>query len=174
MPTTMPHAVQFYQDDVFLIESVSDFIKSGLEENATVIIVATESHRKDLQRSFEDSRPGMFETKVMFFDASEMLSIFMRDGWPNKTLFVHEVGRIVQQAALNGPVRIFGEMVALLWAQGNVRAAIRLEELWNDLATQYRFSLLCAYPKSGFSNQKDNDYFLQVCQTHTHVHTSNR
>ena len=37
-------------------------------------------------------------------------------------------------------------MVALLWHQGNVAAAIELETLWNDLAEDRRFSLLCAYP----------------------------
>ena len=37
----------------------------------------------------------------------------------------------------------FGEMVALLWAEGNHAAAIRLEELWNDLQkVAFIFTLL--------------------------------
>jgi hypothetical protein len=94
----------------------------------------------------------------------------MVDGWPNETQFTSTVGRLVQRAALTGPVRIFGEMVAVLWAEGKTRAAIRLEELWNELASQHAFSLLCAYPMSAFPDQKDNLSFLQVCQTHTHVY----
>jgi hypothetical protein len=106
----------------------------------------------------------------MFYDAEATLATFMRDDWPNKTLFTKEMGLILQQAALTGPVRVFGEMVAILWAQGKVRAAIRLEELWNDLAKDQEFSLLCGYPKSTFSNLKDNELFRQVCGTHSHVH----
>ncbi len=170
MPT-MPHAVQFYQDDVFLIESVSAFIKSGLEEGATVIILATEHHRKELQRSLDQADPPLLATQVMFFDATAMLSTIMRDNWPSKMLFMREVGHMVQRAALKGPVRIFGELVAVLWAQGDGRAAIRLEELWNELAKEHTFSLLCAYPTWAFSDQKDADSLRQICQTHTHVHT---
>ena len=45
-------------------------------------------------------------------------------------------------------LRAFGEMVALLAADGMADAAVRLEELWNRLAATHHFSLLCAYPTS--------------------------
>ncbi|MEO7861228.1 MAG: hypothetical protein ABIU05_12435, partial [Nitrospirales bacterium] len=57
-----------------------------------------------------------------------------------------------------------------LWAGGRSREAIRLEELWNELATRHTFSLLCGYPMSGFPDQKDHLSYLQVCHAHTHVH----
>jgi len=41
-------------------------------------------------------------------------------------------------------------MVALLWTQGKQEDALRLEELWNDLARTLPFSLLCAYPMAAF------------------------
>ena len=44
------------------------------------------------------------------------------------------------------PISAFGEMVAILWSKGNAEAAIRLEQLWNDLAQIHFFSLRCAYP----------------------------
>ena len=161
---------RFYNDDVFLIDAVSAFITAGYKENATIIVVATEKHRQDLRNIFRDSGNLGIEAKVVHIDASELLSTFMVDGWPNEIQFTSKVGRIIQEAALTGPVRIFGEMVAVLWAEGNTRAAIRLEELWNEIATNQAFSLLCAYPLSDVSAQKDNASFLQVCQHHTHVH----
>jgi CheY-like chemotaxis protein len=163
------HEVQFYPDDVFLIEAVSSFVKTSLYEGAMVIIIATEHHRKALQDLINFSYP-IHESRAVFYDAEATLATFMRDDWPNKTLFTKEMGLILQQAALTGPARVFGEMVAVLWAQGKLRAAIRLEELWNDLAREQEFTLLCGYPKSAFSNPKDNDLFLQVCRPHTHVH----
>ena len=42
---TISHAVQFYNDDVFLIGAVSAFIRAGYKENATTIVVATEKRR---------------------------------------------------------------------------------------------------------------------------------
>ncbi|MEO6308272.1 MAG: MEDS domain-containing protein [Nitrospiraceae bacterium] len=167
---SMPHAVQFYQDDVGLIEAVAAFIKAGYEENATIIVVATETHRADLRITFQDSGITGIEDRVRHYDATDLLSAFMVDGWPNHTRFTATVGRIVQQAALAGPVRIFGEMVAVLWAEGQTRAAIRLEELWNELATRHAFSLLCAYPIAGFPDQKADLAILRVCHTHSHVY----
>lgn len=166
----MPHAVQFYQDDVGLIEAVAAFIKAGYEENATIIVVATETHRADLRNTWQNSGHPGIEDRVRHYDATDLLSAFMVDGWPNHTRFISTVGRIVQQAALTGPVRIFGEMVAVLWAEGQTRAALRLEELWNELATRHAFSLLCAYPIAGFPDQKIDLAILRVCHTHTHVH----
>jgi hypothetical protein len=95
----------------------------------------------------------------------------MVDGWPNETRFTSKVGRIVQQAALKGPVRIFGEMVAVLCAEVKMKAAIRLEELWNELAAKHEFALLGGYPISSFQDQNDES-FHQVCRTHTYVRTS--
>jgi hypothetical protein len=149
---------------------VAAFIKAGYEENATIIVVATETHRADLRNTWQNSGHPGIEDRLLHNDATDLLSAFIVDGWPNQARFISTVGRIVQQAALTGPVRIFGEMVAVLWAEGQSRAAIRLEELWNELATRHAFSLLCAYPIAGFPDQKIDLAILRVCHTHRHVH----
>jgi anti-sigma regulatory factor (Ser/Thr protein kinase) len=66
-------------------------------------------------------------------------------------------------------VRVFGEMVALLWQEGNVPAAISLESLWNRLARVQRFSLLCAYPTTSLTDAGDLDAVRQVCNVHSEV-----
>ena len=48
-------------------------------------------------------------------------------------------------------IRAFGEMVAILWAQGNDGATVRLEHLWNKFSQKAQFCLFCAYPKAGFT-----------------------
>lgn len=165
------HLVQFYESDAFLAESVRDFIVAGFERGEAAVIVATKEHRVaidelleatdfDLQRLRNDGRYALL-------DANETLSRFMVDGEPERALFSAAVGSQVAHAAQSGNgVRIFGEMVALLWAKGNVAGAIRLEELWNELAQAHPFSLLCAYPLSGF---EDAESFRAVCSTHTRV-----
>jgi PAS domain S-box-containing protein len=81
------------------------------------------------------------------------------------------VGRVVKQVSQGRKrVRAFGEMVALLWAQGNKAAAIRLEELWNDLARTQSFALFCAYPMSAFAEPANDGISLgDVCTCHTRV-----
>ena len=49
-------------------------------------------------------------------------------------------------------VVVFGERVAVLWAQKKYDAAIRLEELWNEFVLTCSFYLFCAYPANVFRN----------------------
>ena len=79
----------------------------------------------------------------------------MLDGWPDPARFAEVVGGLIERVrAASGSeargVAAFGEMVALLWMEGKADAAIRIEELWNDLARTHAFSLRCAYPMSSF------------------------
>jgi hypothetical protein len=165
----MSHAVQFYHDDGFLIDAVEAFIRAGYDEQATIIVVATQPHRQELRARFQEAGQAEVEAMVMYLDAVELLSAFMVNGQPDQTRFISALTPILERAILRGPIRIYGEMVAVLWAQGNPRAANRLKELWNELAVNYPFSLLCTYPMSAFPNQT-HETFHQVCHAHTQVH----
>jgi hypothetical protein len=79
------------------------------------------------------------------------------------------VSEILQRAGQNGRrVRAFGEMVALLWAQGHQEATIYLEALWHQLQKKQAFSLFCAYPKNGFS-EKSADGIKKICDAHSKI-----
>jgi signal transduction histidine kinase len=95
----------------------------------------------------------------------------MVDDMPNEQLFEMHVGTAVANTIAQSrqpTIRAYGEMVDVLWRDGNSNAAIRLEELWNDLATKHSFALLCAYAMGNFYHET-NGAFEQVCQLHTHV-----
>src|SRR2546429_3037049 len=66
-------------------------------------------------------------------------------------------------------VAICGERVALLWAEGKKEAAIRLEQLCNDLAQTRKVDILCAYPSS-LHIQEDQPSFEAICREHSAVH----
>jgi signal transduction histidine kinase len=66
-------------------------------------------------------------------------------------------------------VLAFGEMTDLLARQGNLDGSIRLEELWNELAETYTFSLLCAYSLSAFSEDTHDAALRAICNQHAHV-----
>lgn len=133
-----------YIDDTFLTR----FITEGLQVNDTVIIVATAQHREELHKVLTPVQVA--HDKLRFFDAREELSKFMVNDWPSELRLRSVVRNMMGQARQTGPVRIFGEMVAVLWAEGYTRAAMRLEELWNKLVTEQSFSLLYASPMLKF------------------------
>ena len=60
-------------------------------------------------------------------------------------------------------------MVALLRADGRGEAALRLEELWDALAHTLPLSILCAYPMTSFSAERDVTPLLEICAQHSHV-----
>src|SRR6201993_3840250 len=75
---------------------------------------------------------------------------------------------MLRQAAKAGrPVRVFGEMVSLLWDAGLIDAAIEVEAMWNELGAQYQFSLLCAYPAPPAVCAHQLDAVTEVCRAHT-------
>lgn len=167
----MNHGVYFYEDDTFLIDNVAGFAKEGLERQETVIIVATEHHRSDLETKLTEDLHGLWAATLANYvtlDASATLGLFMRNGWPDERLFLKIIGQIIQSARGN-TVRIYGEMVAVLWAEGNALAAIHLERLWNKLGSQRNFTLLCGYPSSAFQGADMDFAFQDVCACHSQI-----
>src|SRR5262245_29936491 len=95
---------------------------------------------------------------------------FMVADWPDLASFLHVIGPPLGQAAEAGrPIRIFGEMVALLWDAGLASAAIEVETMWDELRTQYPFSLLCAYPAQSVCCAHHLDALTEVCRIHAEV-----
>jgi excisionase family DNA binding protein len=167
------HFVQFYESDAFLAAAVSRFIADALRAGEGAVIIATAAHRNAIQRKLRRSgldlgsarRAGRFVS----LDAADTLARFMVDGSPDPGRFRDVVGGVVTRAARGrSRVRAFGEMVALLWAEGSRDAAVALEDLWNDLRTHHSFILQCAYPMDGFSADEATA-FGDVCACHSSV-----
>lgn len=168
------HFVQFYEADTFLLDSLAGFISAGLTQGDACIVVATKDHRDSLAQRLQadglDLSAAQACCQYISLDAGETLSKFMVDGEPNAGRFAEAVGAIIARAAEGRQrVRIFGEMVALLWAEENFSGAIRLEELWNDLHKTRSFSLFCAYPMTGFGGEVHAEGLTSVCTTHSRV-----
>jgi hypothetical protein len=60
-------------------------------------------------------------------------------------------------------------MVDLLWTDGNGEAAMRLEQLWNQLGTMLSFTLFCAYSLERFSQPENQQAFLEICNAHSQM-----
>jgi len=165
------HFVQFYEADAFLISSLGGFIGAGLGAGDACIVVATAAHRDALDEQLRadgfDPEAARARGQYVPADAAELLSQFMVGGRPDASRFLEAVGVIVAGAAKGGRrLRIFGEMVALLWAEGNCDAALRLEALWNELHERQPFTLFCAYPMQVFEDETRARGLGDICTTH--------
>ena len=175
-PAQPNHIVQFYESDEFLCDNVAHFLGAGIGAGEPVVVIATPAHRAAfvarLKQNAIDVDRAIASKQLALLDARETLTSFMVGDAPDFRQFVERVGSIVAELAARragARVRAYGEMVDLLWRDGRQQAAIRLEEMWNQLATTHSFSLLCAYVMGNFYNEAHAEQFREICSTHTHV-----
>jgi signal transduction histidine kinase len=170
------HAVQFYENDDYLCDVVASFVAEGLAEVQPIIIIATAEHRAGISTRLRaygyDFERVLTSGQLMYLDAHTALSVFMRDGMPDANLFENTIGRVVGErlhAHRSRTMRAYGEMVDVLWRDGNAAGAVKLEELWNQLGERHSFSLLCAYSIANFYKISDAEYFDRICAAHSRV-----
>jgi hypothetical protein len=172
--TAGAHFVQIYENNESLIECVFAFFERGFEQGEVALVIATRAHRSALEAKLTAAGYDLSQLKgsgkYAAFDAAETLGLFMHDEEPEAFRFNAMVGSLIKSATSRGAgVRAFGEMVAILWDEGNREGAIKLEELWNRLAKDNDFTLFCAYRKNQFATEVDRAAFSSVSHAHSSV-----
>lgn len=172
------HSVHFYDHDDALILRLQSIVTSALDAGNSILIVATEEHRRLLTSRLEDwggdLRGLVQDGRLNMHDAREILAKFMIKGLPDRQRFLQSIGTLVwtvKEAAWNAHrgVTVFGEMVALLWEDGNTLGALQLESLWNDLLNDRAFHLHCAYSREILQRNPDARLIKALCEEHSHV-----
>src|SRR6476660_8999447 len=166
------HAVRFYESDRALSRVVAEFLRDGLKAGNPGIVIAMPAQRAAIVRELVaqsfDVAQLLRSDDLILLDAKDTLSVVMMDGQPDADRFNRTMGRVITRACrgrANCTSRIYGQMVDLLWQRREHDAAIRLEMLWNQLATTRAFSLLCGYAVGFYKTAT----FADICALHTHV-----
>jgi PAS domain S-box-containing protein len=170
------HVVQFYEDDEFLAAAVADFLAAGLAAGQPALAITRAPQREAVlarldAKGFDVDR-ARDSGRLTLLDADEMLATFMDGAVPDAQRFRVAVGGLMERSLRAGEhasVRTYGDMVDVLWRAGNADGAVRLEELWNELAATHTFSLLCAYGMGGFAEEAHGRAFHEICRRHSHV-----
>jgi anti-sigma regulatory factor (Ser/Thr protein kinase) len=168
------HVVQFYGSDEELAGSVSAYLGEGLRAGGSALMVATTAHqagfRSKLDAAGIDVGAGEAAGRLLVLNADETLSRFCRGGRLDHAQFRAVADEMIGRAAAAGqPVRIYAEMVALLWDAGQVIWTLELEALWNELSARLPFSLLCGYPAAVVAGSEAEGALEEVCRLHASV-----
>ena len=168
------HVVLFYQDDDELAARASEFVLDAGYSGGAAIVIATPAHRRliadRLDRGGLDMAAVQARGSYLALDAAETMRRFVAAKWPSPAGFWLVMSPLIRPAAGVGkPLHVFGEMVSLLWEAGLVNAAIDVEAMWNELGSQFSFSLLCAYPARAVSGDANQDALTEVRRAHAAV-----
>jgi hypothetical protein len=156
------HAAYLYESDDELLDRLEAYVVDGWAHGQRTVVFA-EPERVIALRSRLAARD--IAEALDAHDATTALTVFVRDGMPQASLFTTLINEAIAQAG-HGSLRLYGEMVAILWRDGGDAAALELERLWNGYLAAHPMPLLCAYPAGLVA---DHPELGRLCRSHTHV-----
>jgi MEDS: MEthanogen/methylotroph, DcmR Sensory domain len=141
------HGVFLHDTEDQLLRALEDYLLGAWAAGGVGLVVATPEHRRGLRDRLAGLGLGaaVGQGRLVELDAVATLEQFMVAGSPDPEMFERTVGSLVREHAGGARLYGFGEMVDVLWADGNAPGALTLERLWTGLQDQLSFSLLCAY-----------------------------
>lgn len=170
------HIVQLYQDQQFLNRAVCRFAASAIANGEGVILVPTADHwnafRPRLEAEGVDTQTSQDSGQLTIVDADTLLPQFMRDAMPDAPVFLGLAADVIDKARGRGRfprVRWWGEMVNILWEQGNVAASMDLEDQFDKLAHHHEIAIFCSFVMDNFNGEVHSRMLPRLGQNHSHL-----
>jgi hypothetical protein len=170
------HIVQLYQDEKFLSRAVCRFAVSALAHGEGVILVPTAAHWNALRPRLEaegvDTDAAQAVGQLTVVDADQLLPGFMRGSMPDGPLFMGLAAETIEKARGGDrftKVRWWGEMVNVLWEQGNVAASMGLEDQFHKLAREHDIAIFCSFLMDNFNGEVHTRMLPRLGQNHSHL-----
>lgn len=144
-----------------LAQDLLTYVLTGLERGDTCLIIATPEVlirlQKGLRNNHIDVAAALRTGQYIIRDAEEVLTSITRDHHVDPALFSAEIGKLfIACHQRQQPIRVFGEMVALLARQERVESIAHLERYWHDFTHTNPCSLYCAYPNESLERIPDS------------------
>jgi hypothetical protein len=172
-PQSCAHVLQLYTDDTFLTRAATHFVASGLAGGEAAVIVATLDHQRVLTEALADLADvpaAIAREQLTVIDAEACLAQFMHHGHPDRGALRAAVNAHLDRAgaAGGGRVRLFGEMVNMVWPQ-SLAAAVELEAMWGEILAERSLSMLCPYRMDNFDRHVQREVLPQLSLGHSHL-----
>ena len=174
------HEVQFYCDNEVFLDSFAHFIAAALKSGRAAIAIITESHRSGLVSRLQaqglEVDAATQQGTYIQLDVAETLSTFMVNGMPDSARLFAVAGGLIAVAAKaarqeHRGVVVCGECSPTLLAEGKADAAIRVEQLFNQVGKAFGVDIFCGYALSSFHGQEDERVFHSICAEHSTVYS---
>jgi DNA-binding NarL/FixJ family response regulator len=171
---TRKHQVEFYSDDPAFVVGFAHSVEAALKAGNSVILLVTGSHREGiLQKLHEhnvDISACIERGSYLAVDVGEVLLTFMRDDVPEPTRFFKVAGDLIAAGARaaakqRSRVLVCGECASVLWAQGKTDAAVKVEQLCNQLTKLYEIDILCGFTLNSFYCEEDIQTFQKISKS---------
>jgi len=149
------HEILFCSDEAVLLDTFARVVEAAVNTGNAAIVLVTEPHRALLLQRLEEQGLDVGRAiqggTYIALDANKAISAIMVRGLPDPVRFFGGISGFIDvaiKAARTKQPRIVvcGESVALLRAEGKGDAAIRLEQLCDELARTHEVDVLCAQP----------------------------
>jgi DNA-binding NarL/FixJ family response regulator len=173
------HEAGFYADESSLLDDYARFAEAALNARNGLIIVATSSRRDGLRQRLQacgiDLDRAIRDRRCLWRDMRAALSSFIVDGRVDEARFWNAASALMMEAARGSkrnPPRVSacGDGAATLLQEGLPGAAIRLEQLWDDVARTYNVDIFCPYSGHGLRCDDENQVFRDLRTAHSAVH----
>jgi hypothetical protein len=166
------HLVQLFDDPESLAETVGRYLFEGWQAGETLLVVARPEHWARASQALAlNGCPvdaAIASGQLVVRDAATTLAGFLRNGRPMPERFARTVARLVGDLVVQrrAPLRIYGEMVDILAAQGDLACVCEVEALWNELGSRHPFRLLCGYSSGHFGDARTAAKLREICEAH--------
>ena len=168
--------MQLYQDQQFLNRAVCRFAAGAIANGEGVILVPTAAHweafRPRMEAEGVDVKAAQANGQLTVVDADELLPLFMKDSMPDAPVFLGLAGNVIAKARGENrfpKIRWWGEMVNVLWEQGNVAASMNLEDQFDRLANHHEIAIFCSFVMDNFDNDVQARMLPRLGQNHSHL-----
>jgi hypothetical protein len=165
------HSALFYESESQRLDAVVRFTSEGLAAGDRVLLVLSPSAERAVRAALPPALMTAAENAGRFSiaDAHTTLDRLVHADELDLEYFDSELAGAVREHRAQGRVRIYGELVTMLWSRGHVVTALQLERLWNDLQQELDFRVLCAYPLSLVPAGSSDGEAVRACHTDARV-----
>ena len=168
------HAMQLHDGPETFLDDVAGLFDLALRRGDATCAIATADVRQGLEERLRaygwEIGVSSGHKRYVAIDAADALNRFMRDGLPDADRLAEIVAELDQYRHTAGEgttprLIIFGSMAEVLSHQGNTRAMIALERLWDTLTQDLPFLTICGYSTSCFHDGVP-DVWPDACGAH--------
>jgi DNA-binding NarL/FixJ family response regulator len=164
------HEIGVYSDEELLLASVTAFAVTAFRAGKSVIVAFAEFRRQQFERGLSEEGVDIAlatrEGRYVSLDPDAMLAQFMVDDWPDEDRFWKGVATLVIGSAMVAKgdpprVAVTGDGAEVVLRNYGRDAAIRFEQMWDDVAHAYNIDVLCLYPVHA---ARHDDEFAEILE----------